>query len=229
MLFALGTAIVTALVRVDFGPTQAATPRYGIFLAAGLCGAVLAAMPLLDALTPRRRRIVRWLAAAAMAVLLVEQAAAAVYYMEKVGRLRADQLAILSGDLSDERLGRTFPVPAEARRILEAARQDRSFGFRADWAVSVGRDWTGRMDPPCPGAVRWMEESASMRILAGGPSAAGFGRFVAVRAGDGRIVGLGAGTGLGTWRLAIPVGTDAVDIIALHDGAGCVVARVGGG
>ncbi|MGE4218740.1 MAG: hypothetical protein AB7G39_04765 [Alphaproteobacteria bacterium] len=228
MLFALGTAVVTALVRVEFGPTQAATPRYGIFLAVGLCGAALTTVPLLESLTPARRRIAAWLGAAAMAVLLCEQAAATVYYMDKVGRLRADWLAILSGDLSEERLRRPLPPdPAGARRVLAAARQDRSFGFREAWAVSVGQEWTGISQAPCPDTVRPMEEFSGMRILGGGPSAAGFGRLIAVRIADRRIVGLGAGTGLGTWRLALPMNESAFDIIAVHGSEGCTIARMG--
>lgn len=130
MAFSIASAGLSGLIRLDLGFAQAANPRYGGFHAMASVGALLALLPVIEALYRQNRALLLVLAGLIPLLMLGEQIGSLRYYADKSATLREQYRLVRAGDWSDARLAPLYPVPEQARLYLTRLKQSRAYLYR---------------------------------------------------------------------------------------------------
>lgn len=237
ILFALGNAALTALVRLDFGPAQAAIPRYWLFAAPGWIGAALAYARLLENEWWQRPGLVRLgLLGATLLTLAIclEQPYANDRYRRVALRLEETAIAVAAGARDSATLGRLYPNTAFALHTLDRARLKGAYIFRDPATLLVGRQLAdaglSRDDKACIGAIDFLGPGESDGTWLYGYAKADGLRAVIVANETGRIVGFGRSSGKGDgveeWRAYAPGPAGAA--LAVYAVTGAAICRLDG-
>jgi hypothetical protein len=223
--FAVASALMSGVARLDFGAAQAVQSRYGPCAMLGHAGAALFVLS-------RAPRTATVAALAFLAVLPVEQVLAGELFRWQARDLADVELALQAGVRDDVTLGRIYPRPDVARATVEAAKARGVSLFRDPDARRVG---TGiAMDAPvCEGKIESVgrRDGAAWELTGWARDAAtgALPRMVLVADAGGRVVGLGRRDRLRRelpakfgWRaLAVSAAPPAAAVALLPDGGAC--------
>lgn len=160
MAFVTGTALVTALGRLDAGLLdQAMSQRYGAASVVFWSAAILLSLGLLPAGWPRR-----WAGPAAVSgvvLLIVATQPSVIREARQVGLIRHEATtALLAGASDAEKLARIYPEPAHLAEPVRRMRDERVSIFAEDWAAWRGTRLADHVRLEAPGACLGSFEAA---------------------------------------------------------------------
>jgi hypothetical protein len=195
--FAILSALMTALARLDFGPAQAVQSRYGPFAMLGHAAAAILVFKRVVATDRASPDAVAALSLAFLAAIAVEQVLAGEMFRWQARTLDAVVLALQAGSREEARLRQIYPLPEFARTTLDAAKARGVGPFRGA-SQFVGRNLVDAHLPlgaACEGAIEglWRRAGAEWQ-LEGWAREAGTGALpaeVLVADAAGQIVGYG--------------------------------------
>jgi len=135
LAYVIGTALMTALVRIDFGPAQAVQSRYGAIV---MVAHAAAALFVLKRLAPVFDCAVMVAVVVFCGAIGIEQVAAGELFRWQARTLDEAGLALVAGSREDSLLRRIYPEPEIAREALARAKARRVSLFRDPAAQRIG-------------------------------------------------------------------------------------------